>query len=41
MKKDSIEKREFNFFKFVIRLAFVAIVLEAIVGVLVGLEYYI
>lgn len=41
MKKDSIEKREVKFFKLVIRLAFVSLVLEAIVGVLVGLGYYI
>lgn len=40
-KKDGIEKRDFNFFKFVIRLAFVSLVLETIVGVLIGLELYI
>lgn len=39
--KDGIEKRDFNFFKFVIRMGFVAIVLEVIVGVLVGFGLYI
>lgn len=32
-------KIEFNFFKFAIRLGFVAIMLEVIVGVLAGLGY--
>ena len=30
---------EFNFFKFAIRLGFVAVVLEIIVGILVGFGY--
>lgn len=32
-------KIEFNFFKFAIRLGFVAVVLEIIVGILVGFGY--
>lgn len=39
--KDGIEKRDFNFFKLVIRLGIVAIALEVIVGVLVGFGLYI
>lgn len=39
MSKKNGAKIEFNFFKFAIRLGFVAIMLEIIVGVLAGLGY--
>ena len=39
MSNDKNCKVKFNFFKFAIRLGFVAIMLEVIAGVLAGLGY--
>jgi hypothetical protein len=39
MSNDKNCKVKFNFFKFAIRLGFVAVVLEIIVGILVGFGY--